>query len=799
MNRIKGPACKLVLSIAALFSIPCAVRAAVLTPYHDEAAFQAAIGPGFTVETFDGFASGTVITTQVLRVSFSSPNDGGASYVAIAATFSNGAASAPNMLTGGYLSGSPEVDQIIVMDYSPSIFAVGFFLAPQAPDASAVTIRFDFIDGGSQTYLVADTDGNGSTHEFLGVKADTRFLRATLISGKDNQGQGGFSKFGIDNLTIAEVEQRAPECSAAPVEQAGVRGINGSATDSAPFDSGIESITLTGAANVTLTCDAPFPSTCGSIPTPAPSGSWRTTATDPRVDGQGTVVATDAAGNSCSVPVTFRAVPAGPVEGQVLCLGPGLLFQATNQNATAAEESACSATPYGPGEPGLPPGYEPSPLVDPSPCQIFTIDSPVSGLTEMVYKKDGTFEPRLRILFSRFDGMSFPPFTDITETVEEIATVTPDPTRLKGAGNWSLVKVACAVQSEICNGLDDDGDGLIDEGLPADNPEIDFDDDGYALCPADPSLADCNDQISRINPGALEACNGLDDDCDAAVDEGGPAGGEACDVAGLLGACSVGSTSCAVGPMTCVQTVYPAESDSVCNGVDDDCDGLTDEEFAPGATTCGVGVCGAEGTSSCEDGVLLDSCVPGEPSGEVCDALDNDCDGAADEDLGTTSCGVGECRRTVDNCVGGVSQTCAPGSPAAEVCDSRDNDCDGVTDEAYTFGGYLQPVNQDGSSIFKFKSTVPLKFQLKGCNGGSITTAVATLELIPYTNSVVGTVMENVPAGLQASSGNTFVYDAKTKQYLYNLSTKTLLPGTSYIVRTHLDDGSDHDVIISIR
>jgi len=184
----------------------------------------------------------------------------------------------------------------------------------------------------------------------------------------------------------------------------------------------------------------------------------------------------------------------------------------------------------------------------------------------------------------------------------------------------------------------------------------------------------------------------------------------------------------------------------------------------------------------------------------VCDALDNNCNGATDEDLGSTApCGVGECRRTVDNCAGGVSQTCTPGSPATEVCDSRDNNCNGVTDENYTFVGYLQPVNQDGSSIFKFKSTIPLKFQLKGCSGASITTAVATLALTPCTNCGVGTVVETVPAGLQASSGSTFVYDAKSKQYLYNLSTKTLQPGTYYIVRTHLDDGSDNPVIILIR
>jgi len=70
---------------------------------------------------------------------------------------------------------------------------------------------------------------------------------------------------------------------------------------------------------------------------------------------------------------------------------------------------------------------------------------------------------------------------------------------------------------------------------------------------------------------------------------------------------------------------------------------------------------------------------------EVCDLVDNDCDGTADEDLGTTTCGLGQCEHTVDNCVDGIEQTCDPLEGAAdEVCDLADNDCDGLVDDAAT-------------------------------------------------------------------------------------------------------------------
>ncbi len=103
---------------------------------------------------------------------------------------------------------------------------------------------------------------------------------------------------------------------------------------------------------------------------------------------------------------------------------------------------------------------------------------------------------------------------------------------------------------ETCNGIDDDCDGLVDDG-------IDLDADGYTGCGG----TDCDDANAAIYPGAVEQCNGVDDDCNGAVDDTVDADGD-------------GYYGC--GGSDCDDTdggVHPGATDE-CDGVDVDCDGV---------------------------------------------------------------------------------------------------------------------------------------------------------------------------------------------------------------------------------
>ena len=151
------------------------------------------------------------------------------------------------------------------------------------------------------------------------------------------------------------------------------------------------------------------------------------------------------------------------------------------------------------------------------------------------------------------------------------------------------------------------------------------------------------------------------------------------DCGGLVPVCAVGTNIC-----VCVPSGV-----EVCDGLDNDCNDQVDEGFGVGeACSAGMGECAAGGSLVCDglDATVCDA-VPGTPSDEMCDGLDNNCDGTLDEgfDLGgTCMSGLGECAVmgvSVCDGQGAIGCDAVPNPSGAEVCgDDIDSDCDGNND-----------------------------------------------------------------------------------------------------------------------
>ena len=114
----------------------------------------------------------------------------------------------------------------------------------------------------------------------------------------------------------------------------------------------------------------------------------------------------------------------------------------------------------------------------------------------------------------------------------------------------------------------------------------------------------------------------------------------------------------------------------------------------------------------------------------------------------------------------------------------------------YAFGGFLQPINSDGSSIFKLKGSVKVAFQLFDANGNPVDDAVAKLTWKKLSSSVSGSSSETVITEA-ATEGNIFRYDADKDQYFFNIKAKALSAGT-WQLSVSLDDGTVYTVNISV-
>ncbi len=297
---------------------------------------------------------------------------------------------------------------------------------------------------------------------------------------------------------------------------------------------------------------------------------------------------------------------------------------------------------------------------------------------------------------------------------------------------------------EICDGLDNDCDNLVDEGITFTTYYKDNDGDGYGDASQSVSscstvagyvtiAGDCNDNATAINPGAVEVCDGVDNDCDGQIDEGllntyypdtdGDGYGK-----------STGSVTACTAPAGFVSnntdcndndnSIYPGATE-LCDGKDNDCDGTIDDGITfltyykdtdgdgYGDASQSVSSCSAVAGYVTTAGDCNDNSTAISPGAvEVCDGIDNDCDGQIDEGLlntyypDTDGDGYGKSTGSVTACTapaGFVSNnidcndndnSIYPG--ASELCDGKDNDCDGTIDDGITYLTYYKDTDGDG-------------------------------------------------------------------------------------------------------
>jgi len=369
--------------------------------------------------------------------------------------------------------------------------------------------------------------------------------------------------------------------------------------------------------------------------------------------------------------------------------------------------------------------------------------TPSSLVIEMDFHPSGSFP--LETNFTYFRDFDMDGFGDPSNTLQGLSPTPPDGYVLNDNDCNDSDAAINPNAPEVCNLIDDNCNGLINDGLPIVIIYTDSDGDSYGYGPSETTCnsqvpagyttrsGDCNDNNPSVNPAATEICNSIDDDCDNSPDDGLSFYQFYLDTDGdYFGDTSLDTLVCEV-PAFWAYTPFGNDCDDgdfnvfpfnqeYCNTIDDDCDGLIDDNdptvtgrktYYPDTDADGYGDAATLGLFVCfppNNTWLVDNTDCNDVNSfinpaviETCNGLvDDDCNGLVDDNDPDV---VGRVDYYVDGDedgygAGAMMQACNPPAASAlvsgdcndqdpyikpggaEVCDyGVDNDCDGLVDD----------------------------------------------------------------------------------------------------------------------